>query len=694
MLSGLRRWLRDPSSPIRTTNRLLLEELEGRDLPSTLLGNQIFPLDNPWNQKINNAPVSAMSATWLASLGTNNMLHPDFGSGLYAGVSMGIPYNVVSGSQPKLRVVVDAYPDESDLQPVPIPDNPLLEGTPSTSGDRHMLVYDKDNNILYELYHARSPAQTGDGLWHADSESVWNLNQNYFRTPGYTSADAAGLPILPGLIRADEVFDQGVINHAIRFTAPYTTEAYIYPASHHAGRDDPSYPPMGARFRLRQDFDISTFSKPNQIILQALKDYGMILADNGASWYIGGESSPRWNNDDLHYLVYALGKDFDAVDLKPVVSSLNVTSGAPGTTVTVSGLNFSGAAGLSQVYFGALPATSFTINADNSITAVAPAGTAGTTVAVTIHSPYGISALSAADQFTYQAAPDPQSPPPPPPQSPPPPPQSPPPPPVQANPGELDFSSSIYSTAENAGTVSLTVRRLFGTDGQVTVPFTVAVRSGAGTQTIMNRGGFITFADGQDAQDISLGLQDDNLVNGDRTFTVALGQPDNGATVGQMNSAILTVVDDEKRNAGTIQFSAIRYYVSEGALMADVQVTRTGGSYGRVSVQYATQNGTARSGADYKATSGTLIFNHGETSKNLQIPIVGDQIVEGDETVRFYLTRTGGGAVLGSRKAALVVIVDDDTATLAAASASVGSTGIDPGLLNTYEVYWPWKNRK
>jgi hypothetical protein len=340
------------------------------------------------------------------SIGSSSHVHADFGSGLYAGSSIGIPINVVGGTQPRINVVIDAYADESDLVPVPIPANAVIEGDPlapaQNTGDRHLLVYDRDNNIEYELFNAHRPSEELDGQWHADSEAVWNLNQDSFRTPGFTSADAAGLPMLPGLVRADEVLDQHRINHAIRFTVPRTDNAYVFPASHVAGSNNPSLPRMGERFRLRQNFDITGYSAANQVILRALKDYGMIVADNGSGWYLSGEPSSRWDNNDLHQLGQIPGTAFEAVDLTPVISTLDQVSGPVngGIAVTITGLNFSGGAGVTQVFFGATPASSVRVVSDTKIVATAPAHTAGN-VDVRVQSPYGTSVAVPGDQFIY-----------------------------------------------------------------------------------------------------------------------------------------------------------------------------------------------------------------------------------------------------------------------------------------------------
>src|SRR5262245_40029484 len=225
---------------------------------------QIFPDSNVWNREVANLPVHRNSAALIRSIGFNEELHPDFGSNL----GYGIPYNVVSGSLRKLRVNF-YYDDESDAGPYPIPANPKREG----GGDRHILIVDRDSCVLYELY----DASRENGRWNAGAGAIWNLHSNLLRHNNWTSADAAGLPVLPGLIRYDEV-DRGLINHAIRFTAPRTRDSHIYPARHHAGvSNDPSLPPMGLRVRLKASVNISRFSAKNRVILTSLKRYGMIL---------------------------------------------------------------------------------------------------------------------------------------------------------------------------------------------------------------------------------------------------------------------------------------------------------------------------------------------------------------------------------------------------------------------------------
>jgi hypothetical protein len=269
----------------------------------------VFPASNAWNQRVDGLPVAADSARLIQSIGLTAGLHADFGSGLWEGRPIGIPFDVVSRATPRSHVVFD-YADESDRVRYPIPRSVHIEGGRASDGDRHALLLDRDACKLYELY-ALYPR--GDG-WHAGSGAVWNLRSNALRPAGWTSADAAGLPIFPGLARYDEVA-RGVIDHALRFTASRTRRAYVYPARHYASSsDDPSLPPMGLRVRLKADVDVSGFPRQARIVLQALKAYGMILADNGSSWYVSGAPSPRWSNDDLHSLGRITGADFEVVD--------------------------------------------------------------------------------------------------------------------------------------------------------------------------------------------------------------------------------------------------------------------------------------------------------------------------------------------------------------------------------------------
>ena len=269
----------------------------------------IFPATNAWNQRVDQLPVASDSAQLIASMGTSTGLHPDFGSGLYDGQPIGIPFDVVSKLTPRSHVSFD-YADESDKVGYPIPKAVHIEGGRASSGDRHALLIDRDACRLYELY-ALYPSGKG---WKAGSGATWNLRSNAVRPAGWTSADAAGLPIFPGLARYDEVA-RGTIDHALRFTVARTRRAYIYPARHYASSsEDPSLPPMGTRVRLKAGVDISGYPKQARVVLQALKTYGMILADNGSNWYISGAPDPHWSNDALHALGGIKGSDFDVVD--------------------------------------------------------------------------------------------------------------------------------------------------------------------------------------------------------------------------------------------------------------------------------------------------------------------------------------------------------------------------------------------
>ena len=256
-------------------------------------------------------PVAKDSAALVRSIGLDAPVHADFGSGLYDGHRIGIPYVVVSGKgTPKSTPRFD-YADESDKGPYPIPRAVPIEGDPNPGdGDRHALIVDRDTCTLYELYALHRAA----GGWAAGSGAIWNLRSNKLRPAGWTSADAAGLPILPGLARYDEVA-AGAIDHALRFTASRTRRAFIYPARHYASDStDPSLPPMGLRVRLKASFDTNGFPPQARVVLEALKRYGMILADNGSPWYISGAPDPRWSNDDLHSLGRVRGSDFEVVD--------------------------------------------------------------------------------------------------------------------------------------------------------------------------------------------------------------------------------------------------------------------------------------------------------------------------------------------------------------------------------------------
>jgi hypothetical protein len=286
--------------------------------PPQLAGCGIFPADNIWNVRVDGLPVDANSAAYVETIGAQTNFHPDFGAGTWNGGPIGIPYVDVAGTQPPVAINFTAYGDESDPGPYPVPTDAPIEGGAQSNGDRHVLVLDRDNCVLYELYRAFPQP---DGSWNADSAARYDLSSHVLRPDGWTSADAAGLPILPGLVRYDEVA-LGEIRHAIRFTAPQTRRAYVWPARHFASSlTGEQYPPMGQRFRLRADFDVSGFAPEIQVILVAMQRYGIILADNGSPWYLSGVPDERWDNNLLRQLRQLQGSDFEAVDVSSLMLS-------------------------------------------------------------------------------------------------------------------------------------------------------------------------------------------------------------------------------------------------------------------------------------------------------------------------------------------------------------------------------------
>lgn len=278
----------------------------------------LFPPDNAWNTSIDDAPVHPNSDAFIDSIGADQGLHPDFGT-FYRNAPIGIPFVLVRDEQPEVPIKFKAYKRESDRGPYPVPPDAPIEGGPRSNGDRHVLVVDVDNLKLFEMF--RAFPKRGGAKWRADSGAVWDLTSNDLRPLCWTSADAAGLAILPGLVRYDEVVEKGAINHAVRFTVEQTQRGFILPATHFASQsNDPDLPPMGLRLRLRADYNVSGFSPHVQVILRALKKYGMILADNGSDWYITGTHDPRWDDDELHELGEVLGRDFEVVYTGEIVT--------------------------------------------------------------------------------------------------------------------------------------------------------------------------------------------------------------------------------------------------------------------------------------------------------------------------------------------------------------------------------------
>lgn len=282
----------------------------------TLACLQVFPPDNPWNTDITGYAVHANSAGYLATIGLDRGLHADFGT-VWNGAPNGIPFVVVPPTQPLAPIVFTAYGDESDPGPYPVPPNAPIEGGPNATGDRHVIVVDPVRRKLYELY--RAFPQVG-GSWEADCGAVFDLTSNALRPEGWTSADAAGLPIFAGLVRYDEAVERGEVRHALRFTVSRTQRAYIHPATHWASSStDANRPPMGLRVRLKAGFDETRVPASVRPIVRAMKRYGMFIADNGSDWFISGAPDPRWSDDDLHALSVIKGRDFEALETGPLI---------------------------------------------------------------------------------------------------------------------------------------------------------------------------------------------------------------------------------------------------------------------------------------------------------------------------------------------------------------------------------------
>ncbi len=294
--------IKDPQPAIR---------LAGDRINGRLPGRSLFPLDNPWNQRVDHLPVDPMSTAIIDQTGPLTRLRADFGAS-YRGRPFGIPYIVVSGDTEKVPIVYTAYGTESDPGPFPIPPDVPIEGggRADLEGDRHLITVDRDNWRLYELFRA-FPHGVG---YRADSGATWDMNSNALRPDGWTSGDAAGLPILPGLVRYDEVVEQGAIRHALRFTVERSRADHVPPARHHASpRRQLTFPPMGMRVRLRADYDITGFPPHARVILKALKEYGMFLADNGGNWFISGTPDPRWDDNQLRSIRRLRGQDLEVI---------------------------------------------------------------------------------------------------------------------------------------------------------------------------------------------------------------------------------------------------------------------------------------------------------------------------------------------------------------------------------------------
>src|SRR5262245_32495709 len=310
----------------------------------------VLPANNIWNTPIDTLPVLSNSSSMVNTIGASRGFHADFGAGVWDGGPIGIPFVTVPATQTKYPATF-LYWDESDPGPYAVPLNAPIEGGSGSTGDRHAIAIDVDNCILYELYRAFPQSSS----WTADSGAIFDLRSNALRPATWTSADAAGLPIMPGLVTVDEVLS-GEIKHAIRFTAPQTRREFVWPARHYASSlTGTQYPRMGERFRLKANFDVTPFPPDVQVILRAMKQYGIILADNGSAWYISGKPDPRWNDDNLHTLSQLLGSNFEAVDA--TVLRIGPDSGAArqnGASVTVTPSSASVRVGQMQAFSATL----------------------------------------------------------------------------------------------------------------------------------------------------------------------------------------------------------------------------------------------------------------------------------------------------------------------------------------------------
>jgi Calx-beta domain/IPT/TIG domain len=651
------------------------ELLEDRVLPS-LLGQQLFPSNNPWNQQITSAPVASNSTAIInniVSLYGDGKLHPDFGQDTQTNNPLyGIPYNIVHGNtQQRVHVVIDEYADESDLQDAPIPANAVIEGDNQNGpvvglanrGDSHLIVYDVDNNVAYEFYQASRPSENSDGNWHAAQESVWDMKTNTFRTLGWTSADAAGLAILPGLVRPDEALPvsdggQGVINHAIRFTLKNNIilDQYLFPASHVANSNTNASidPPMGARFRLKSSVDISQLNPESKIIAQAMKDYGMIVADNGSNFFFTGASysvdanngfSLTWNDNDIQDSTHGLKSlpfdDFEVVDLTPKVTGLSQTSGPAGSTVTIVGQNFSGAAGHLQVQFGSTLATGVTVIDDAHVQAVVPSGTGTVDVRVQsgVSGPansqnventifgYGISAVSSSDKFTYQQSTSPS---------------------VSIN------SVSLVEGNSGSKNATFTVTLSAANSQTVSVPFSTANGTATAGTDYTATTGTVTFAPGTVSQPINVPVSGDTVAEPDETFTVKLGTPTN-AVLGNATGTGTILNDDTKISINDVSHAE----GNRGTTTFTFTVSLSAAATFPVTVKYATANGTATAPSDYTALAlTTLTFKAGTTSKTVKVSVIGDKTVEPNETFFVNLSSPTSAAIADSQ--GVGTIVNDD----------------------------------
>jgi hypothetical protein len=664
----------------------------------------LFPADNWWNLDISLAPVDPHSAAFINYVGPTRALHPDFGGldpdnppdGIY-----GFPYAVVSNNPGTTPVSFD-YDDESDPGPYPIPTEAQTQGRwieggdPGSvdlrdSSDRHLLIVDSDAKVLYELYNVY---YDGAG-WNAGSGAIFDLTSNARRPEGWTSADAAGLAVLPGLVRHDEVFGPDEIRHAFRVTVR-RTNGHVYPASHTAGSTAGALP-MGARLRLKASKNISGYAPEVQKIFRAMKTYGLIVADNGSDMYVSGTFDTAWDSgDELGDVILPAfrslhASDFEVVKLgittvdKPVLqfSAANYTVAEAGRVATitvkrtantagtmtvpyatvdgsaVAGVNYTPAAGTLTFLPGILTRTFTVPILNDTVHESAP------TVLLRLGTPGGGAVLGPQRTAVLTIGDNDPA-------------------------GTVQLSAAAYSVKDTAGAAIISIVRSGGAVGTVSVDFATSDGTATAPSDYTTTTQTVTFLPGVLSRTVSVPVADSGP-DPDETLTLTLSHPAGGATLGARRTATLKILSGDP----VVQFTAARYAVGERGRLATIGVRRSGPATGQVSVHYAASDGTATSPADYELASGDLTFPPGVLLKSFTVTVNDTHAVEGNETVNLALTSPGGGAALGPLSTAVLAIATDDstlqfTAPSFAASEALGQATIAvrrmPAGTSTVEV--------
>lgn len=630
----------------------------------------LFPPDNWWNLDVSGAPVDPGSAGFIAFInnGGSRHLHPDFGGEVSPGSVeiYGMPYVVVPGTQPKVPVQFVEYGDESDPGPYPIPSQAITQvhwieggepGNQDPGGDRHMLIVDYDNKILYELYHAFYNGST----WTAGSGAIFDTKTNNRRPEDWTSADAAGLAILPGLVRYDEAdtANPDEIRHAFRVTVR-SSNGHVYPASHSAGSTSGALSgalPMGARLRLKPSVDISGFSAQAQKIFRAMKTYGLIVADNGTDMYVGGTFDTRWNNDDLNPAFGALAaSDFEVIELGyqpafPTVSigDAMVAEGTSGTTPAEFTVSLSTASTQTvTVDYATGDGTATASGGDyvpTSGTLIFAPGTTEQTVSVAVA---GDTMYEGDETFVV----------------------------ALSNPlfatladgqGQGTIANDDPEPTLSVGDVSVTEGDLGGVPAVFAVSlsapsglaarvhFATADGTAAAGSDYAATSGILAFPPGTTTRTVRVLVRGDFAAEADETFTLNLSNPF-GAAIAD-GTAVGTIVDNDAL-PGLVLHDRIVPEGDTGTTSAVFAVSLSAPSASVVTVSYSTVDGSARAGADYLATTGTLTFPPWTTLQTLNVPVVGDNLVEADES--FLVRLSGPVNAKISRGEAFGIIRDDD----------------------------------